>query len=131
MVVEVTSGVLARMREEARKASPRECCGVLLGHGERIDEALVAANVAQDPERKFEIDPLVLLSSHKQARAGGKQVLGYYHSHPVGHPVPSATDCEHASGDQRIWAIVAGEEIGFWRDGAKGFERIEIRMVER
>ncbi|AIT81289.1 Mov34/MPN/PAD-1 family protein [Novosphingobium pentaromativorans] len=130
MVVEVTSAVLARLLEEAQKAAPRECCGVLMGQGTRIDEVRAAANLAPEPERRFEIDPLVLLASHKEARAGGRQVVGYYHSHPAGHPVPSATDCEHASGDRRVWAIVAGEQVALWRDGAEGFERIEMRVTD-
>jgi proteasome lid subunit RPN8/RPN11 len=121
MAVEVTSGVLATLLEEAARAAPRECCGLLLGEGDRIDDARLAANVAEEPERRFEIDPLALLAAHKAARAGGPQVIGYFHSHPEGHPLPSATDCEHASGDGRVWAIIAGGEVTFWRDGPDGF----------
>jgi proteasome lid subunit RPN8/RPN11 len=76
---------------------------------------------------RFELDPVALLKAHREAREGGPQVLGYYHSHPEGHPVPSATDCEHASGDGRVWAIVTGHEVAFWRDGADGFEPIDAR----
>ncbi len=126
MVVAVTRGVLARLREEAARAAPRECCGVLLGRDEMIDEAQPATNIAVHPEIRFEIDPAVLLAVHKAAREGGPSVLGYYHSHPVGHPVPSATDCEHASGDRRIWAIIANEEIAFWRDCEEGFSPLEV-----
>ncbi len=131
MVCEVTSGVLATLREEAVKAVPNECCGLLLGRGERIEEARPAENVAQDPAMRFEIDPAALLAAHKAARAGGPEIVGYYHSHPEGHPVPSATDCDHASGDARVWAIVAGSEIGFWRDGQDGFERLSYRVSDR
>ncbi|WP_308421057.1 M67 family metallopeptidase [Novosphingobium endophyticum] len=124
----MTSGALAKLRGEAARAAPLECCGVLLGRGGRIEEALPAANVAPQPEIRFEIDPAVLLSAHKAARAGGPQVLGYYHSHPAGHPVPSATDCEHASGDRRIWAIVAGSEVALWRDAEEGFEWVDFAI---
>lgn len=126
MAIEVTRGVLATLREEAARAAPRECCGVLLGRGDLIDQVRPAANVSERPEVRFEIDPAVLLAVHRAARAGGAQVLGYYHSHPVGHPIPSATDCEHASGDRRVWAIVAGGEIALWRDVEGGFEQLEF-----
>jgi proteasome lid subunit RPN8/RPN11 len=134
MVIEVTSGVLATLYAEAERAAPEECCGLLLGHGEpggvgRIDSALPAANVSDEPLRRFEIDPLALLAAHKAARAGGPQVLGYYHSHPVGHPVPSAADCEHSTGDLRIWAIIAGGQVAFWRDSGNGFRELTFRMV--
>ncbi|MDG2004777.1 MAG: M67 family metallopeptidase [Novosphingobium sp.] len=128
MDLSVTSGVMATLREEAQRAAPEECCGLLLGRDGRISEAMPADNVAEDRLTRFEIDPMALLAAHKSARAGGPQVLGYYHSHPEGHPVPSATDCDHASGDDRLWAIVAGGEVAFWRDGEGGFEKVEVRV---
>ncbi|MEZ5743378.1 MAG: M67 family metallopeptidase [Sphingomonadaceae bacterium] len=124
MGLTVTSGVLATLLSEAEKAAPEECCGLLLGRGEAISLAVPSTNVAQDRERHFEIDPADLLAAHKAAREGGLEVLGYYHSHPAGHPVPSATDCEHSSGDGRVWAIIAQGEVTFWRDGEGGFEPV-------
>lgn len=129
MNVEVTSDVIARLREESLRAHPEECCGLLLGEGMRVDRAIPAANVAAEPTRHFEIDPSVLLAAHRGARQGGPQVLGYYHSHPVGHPVPSATDCEHSTGDSRVWAIIAGGQVAFWRDTGNGFAPIPCRIV--
>jgi proteasome lid subunit RPN8/RPN11 len=129
MVIEVASDVIATLLEEAARAAPNECCGLLLGEGARISEARPAANIADDPARRFEIDPMALLAAHKAARVGGPGLVGYYHSHPVGHPVPSATDCEHASGDSRVWAIVAGGEVAFWRDGEAGFEPVDHCLI--
>jgi proteasome lid subunit RPN8/RPN11 len=131
MIVEVTSAVLATLREEARRAAPEECCGLLLGAGNRIESASPAANVAENRRIHFEIDPLALLAAHKAARRGGPQVLGYYHSHPTGHPVPSATDCEHSTGDSRVWAIISDSEVAFWRDNANGFAPLDLRVVDQ
>ena len=88
-----------------------------------------AANDAPDPARHFEIDTAALLAAHRSARRGGPELLGYYHSHPAGHPVPSATDCEHASGDRRIWAIIANGDVAFWRDGEGGFAALGYTVV--
>jgi proteasome lid subunit RPN8/RPN11 len=129
MTLEVTSGAIATLLAEAARAAPNECCGLLLGAGKRIDAVRPAANIAENPARRFEIDPVALLAAHKSARAGGPELVGYYHSHPEGHPVPSATDCEHASGDGRYWAIVAGGEVTFWRDGEGGFEPVTHRII--
>lgn len=117
----VAREVLDSLLAEAARAAPLECCGLLLGHGERIEQVQPVANVADDPARRFEIDPAALLAAHKSARQGGPELIGYYHSHPEGHPLPSATDCEHASGDGRVWAIVAAGGVTFWRDGEQGF----------
>lgn len=129
MTLPVTSGVIATLIAESASAAPAECCGILLGTG-RIEEARPAANIALDPLRHFEIDPAALIAAHRAARGGGLPVIGYYHSHPTGHPVPSATDCEHAGGDGSVWAIVAAGAVAFWRDGASGFEALSYRVVD-
>lgn len=125
MDLELTSGALATLLEEATKAHPRECCGLLLGHGARIERAVPAANVHPDPERHFEIDPAALIAAHRAARAGGAQVLGYYHSHPNGRAEPSITDQSMASGDGRFWAIIAKGNVTLWRDSPAGLVRVE------
>ena len=128
----VTSGAMATLLKEAANTAPQECCGLLLGEGNRIEQAQPAANVAADPHRQFEIDPSALIAAHRAARAGGPAILGYYHSHPVGAARPSATDQAQASGDGRIWAIiglVAGE-VTFWRDLPDGFEALPSRVAQ-
>ena len=87
---------LAGLFDQAEEALPEECCGVLLGRCEAgstsVGRALPAVNTASDPSRRFEISPEVLLRAHDQAREEGLEVVGYYHSHPDGVAVPSATD---------------------------------------
>lgn len=126
----VTSGAIATVLDFAAREHPREACGLLLGSGELIERAVACANVAADPHRHFEIDPGALIAAHRAERAGSERLIGYWHSHPVGHPLPSATDCQHASGDGRIWAIAAGGEVTFWRDGPQGFEALPSRVTE-
>jgi proteasome lid subunit RPN8/RPN11 len=129
MVVELTSGTLATLVEEARLALPRECCGLLLGKGSRVALAQPAANVHPQPERHFEIDPKALIAAHRGARAGGLELLGYYHSHPNGRAEPSASDQAAASGDGLIWAIIASGEASWWRDQPSGFAALPTRVV--
>ena len=129
MVLEVTSGAIVTLLAEAAGAHPHECCGLLVGDG-RIERAVPAANVHPDPARHFEIDPAALIAAHRSARDGGPQVLGYYHSHPNGLAQPSATDRASASGDGRVWAIVAADGVTFWRDGEHGFEALPTRVTD-
>ena len=125
MVLTVTSEVIAKLLEDAARAHPEECCGLLLGQGEHIEEARPSANVAFDRTIRFEIDPAVLLKAHREARNGGQQVLGYYHSHPTGSESPSVTDRELAGRDGRVWAIIASGRVAFWLDHAEGFAAAE------
>lgn len=114
----------------AAAATPNEACGLLLGTSSHITKAEPTANVAHDPARHFEIDPAALIAAHRAARDGGPQIVGYFHSHPNGLARPSATDAASASGDGRVWAIVAGGEITCWCDAPSGFEALSYGVVE-
>lgn len=130
MELVVTSGAMATLRKEASRAAPNEACGLLLGRCGMIESAQICANVAPDPARHFEIDPAALIAAFKAEREGGPQVIGYWHSHPNGLSEPSPTDRARASGDGRVWAIVAGEGVTFWRDTIEGFEVLPTRLIE-
>lgn len=130
MLIEVTSNALAAMRAHAAAAHPLEACGVLLGEGARIIAARPASNVHPSPATHFEIDPQALIDAHRAARSGGEQVIGYYHSHPVGEAAPSATDRASAAGDGRVWAIIAGAEVRFWIDGEAGFSPLPLSLID-
>jgi desampylase len=119
------------MHAAAAAAHPREACGLLLGEGGRIAAARETANVHPSPATHFEIDPQALIDAHRAARAGdGAPVIGYFHSHPAGAAAPSATDRACAAGDGRIWAIIAGDEMTFWRDEKQGFAALSFTMIE-
>ena len=115
MNIGIASTVLETLRTHARNEAPREACGVLLGDATSVIEAIAARNVAPNPERAFEIDPAVLLASHRDARGRGVQVTGWYHSHPGGVAHPSVTDAARAVEDGKLWLIVAGDAVTAWR----------------
>lgn len=144
MTLQVTSELFDTLLAEAAAARPRECCGLLFGEaGERrIDAFTPAENVHPQPETHFEIDPQALIDAHRAMRSGGPQLVGYYHSHPIGQARPSATDTAMAAGDGMIWAIVGardgcgagggvGDTVTFWRSGNAGFSALPYRLVSR
>ncbi|HTG37562.1 Mov34/MPN/PAD-1 family protein [Sphingomonas sp.] len=116
----LSSAAIGVVTAAARAAHPLEACGLLLGAGERVEQASVAANVAASPRDRFEIDPAHLLAAHRAARGGGLGIQGYWHSHPNGDPRPSATDAAMADPDGRLWAIVAGGDMRLYRAVAAG-----------
>lgn len=120
--------------DRALAAGNQECCGLLLGRDDQLSDLVPCANVAKNPERHFELDPVELLSRHKAARGGGMPIIGYYHSHPNGLARPSATDAAQAAADGRYWLIIAGDGVTAWKPVADeaqviGFESIPI-LVE-
>lgn len=131
MKVGIARHLLEQIMSEAAD-DPNEVCGLLLGHGARIDALLPAANVAARPARHFELDPAVLIAAHRAARSGGKRIAGHYHSHPGGLPVPSATDAACAAPDGSFWLIVGGGEARLWiaAAGECGGVRFEEALLE-
>lgn len=130
-MIKVNTTVLPEILAHASDAVPHECCGLLLGENGAITRAQATANVHPEPARHFEIDPKALIAAHKAERAGGPQVIGYYHSHPTGDPEPSATDRAQAAHDGKVWAIVGQNEIRFFRDGEEGFAALSYRVLPR
>jgi proteasome lid subunit RPN8/RPN11 len=130
MEIKLTRAVANALVDEAAAAHPLEACGLLLGGEDGVVAIQPCANVAPDPARHFEIDPAALIAAHRGERAGGMGGLGYYHSHPTGLCQPSPTDAAMAAHDGRVWAIVAGGRIGWWRDGDDGFEELSTRLIE-
>ena len=131
MVIRVTRAALDRMLAEAARAMPEECCGILLGSEGRIEDAKPAPNMAAEPRRRFEIDPQALVDAHRAARRGGPQVVGYFHSHPIGPAEPSASDRAQAAHDGSVWAIVAEQGATFWRDEEAGFVPLSYTVEDR
>jgi proteasome lid subunit RPN8/RPN11 len=115
MNIAIASGALAAIVDHARADAPNEACGILFGSAETIDRADRARNIAQQPDRAFEIDSAALLAAHRAARAAGRQVVGWYHSHPNGAPGPSTTDAARAVEDGKVWLIAAADVVTAWR----------------
>ena len=128
-MVGVSTQVSGFLIAEAKRAFPLEACGLLLGRTDAIDHATVCANIHPTPLTHFEIDPASLIAAHRAARAGGPAIAGYWHSHPTGSAVPSPTDQAAASGDGKVWAIVASGEVTFWCDAADKFVPLSTCLV--
>jgi proteasome lid subunit RPN8/RPN11 len=97
----ITPGDLEAIGRHGEASYPEECCGFLLGRsgGEEtlVERLIPVENERQDSRHnRFLIHPETVLAAHKEARARGLDVVGYYHSHPD-HPArPSEFDREHA-----------------------------------
>jgi proteasome lid subunit RPN8/RPN11 len=104
--VAVTRDVRDRLIAHARAESPRECCGLLLGRDGEVAEVRRARNVASSPVTRFVIDPKDHIDARRDGRARGLEILGFYHSHPHGAAVPSATDLAEAAYPGCVYAII-------------------------
>ncbi|WBY08305.1 M67 family metallopeptidase [Sphingomonas sp. 7/4-4] len=107
MRAHVSRSVLIGIQRIFADAAPREACGLLFGAPDRITDWQAVENVAEEPERRFEIEPGALFAALRAERAGGPKIVGYWHSHPSGDATPSVTDAAMAQPDGKLWLIVA------------------------
>jgi proteasome lid subunit RPN8/RPN11 len=105
IAIELTRAVREDIIAHARESDPAECCGLLLGAGERIDRPFRARNIEASLSR-FQIDPLDHFAAIRAARASGRRVMGVYHSHPSTDATPSASDLAEASYAEYLYVIV-------------------------
>jgi proteasome lid subunit RPN8/RPN11 len=117
-----TRAALDEVVAHARADAPDECCGLLLGVGDVVDEVLRARNIQRSPTR-FQIDPEDHFAAIRRARSSGRLVLGAYHSHPRGPRSPSPTDAAEVSDPALVHVIVSLDAeppsvLAFaWHDG--------------
>lgn len=94
--MKVRRGDLERIFAHAREGYPFEVCGVLTsaepdtGAVTRI--VPVANRETAEPRVRYQIAPEDLIRIQRDESAAGREIVGYYHSHPD-HPArPSETD---------------------------------------
>jgi len=92
---------------QAVRESPRECCGLLLGSGNRIQFAVPAPNRAAGRTR-FRLDPRLHLDVQRTVRrfTPPLDIVGAYHSHPAGPARPSERDVAEAHYPNWVHLIV-------------------------
>ena len=133
--MEIRSAVLDAILEHALQELPVECCGLLVGSSLRIECAVRARNTVASPTR-YEVDPVGHFAAIRRARADGLRVVGAYHSHPKGPPIPSETDLAKVTYTDYLYLIVspAGGRVGTECFGVycleqDRFERISLAVI--
>jgi len=125
---------------------PFEVCGVLLGRNHspaesaaRVEKVIPVANrETEAPRVRFQIAPEDLVRIQREGRDEGREVLGYYHSHPD-HPArPSETDRRIAAEglSDGVIHVVVGVEGGLhaeptawvFRDRTQAFEKEPVEV---
>ncbi len=112
MMLHIPGQALATVFRHVASTFPAEGCGLLLGSWKGldpvVDEVVLAENTQAGTRTDyFEIDPKQYNQVEKSLRGTGRQILGFYHSHPNHPDVPSYTDLGFAKGwPGFLWMIV-------------------------
>jgi proteasome lid subunit RPN8/RPN11 len=89
--VKIRQDVLTKIVAHAVEDLPNECCGLLIGTPDMVEDASRARNTKRS-RTKFQVEPADHFAAVRRARAAGFEIVGAYHSHPSGPSGPSETD---------------------------------------
>lgn len=102
VVLRIPRALLDALHDQARKGVPQEICGLLAGRRDgdahEVTHVFQVRNAHQRPVGEYLLDPQEQLRTllHVEDELG-LEVVGYYHSHPIGPPRFSATDAARAT----------------------------------
>ena len=137
-MIALAAAALAALSRAVEAAYPQEGCGLLVGawDGEgncTIERIAESANLAGEPQHRFEVDPRLQLALQRELRGRPERVVGVYHSHPDGAPEPSETDRGRAFDRDLVWLIASVESgklagLKCFRPAGPGEDFVEIGM---
>ena len=111
-ILHLSDELAARVLMAASRAYPNECCGLIEGadapDGFRALAIHDAKNIAEDPRRRFLIDPQTQFDLMRRLRGADTRIIGCFHSHPSGEAKPSAADRAEAYETDFLYLIAGG-----------------------
>lgn len=104
-----------------------EICGALFADDDGICDAVPLTNHSPRPATAFLIPAAVIVRVEREAELQGKRLAGFFHSHPRGAAIPSASDLDLAVPGYIYW-IAAHKQIRAWRlrEDRSGFDEVMI-----
>ena len=101
-------GILEGIVEDSRNAYPNEACGVIAGlRQSSTGHRLIRMKNVASSASEFEMDPAELISTLRDMRNAGEDLIAIYHSHPRGLSQPSKVDIQRAYYPEAAHVIVS------------------------
>jgi proteasome lid subunit RPN8/RPN11 len=86
-----------------------EVCGLIAARHGRPVRVVPISNVADQPARRFAMDPAGQIDAQRTMRQQDEELFGIYHSHPHSAAEPSAADLEQIGYPHALYLIVSLE----------------------
>lgn len=115
--------------KQALKAVPYEVCGLIGGVGERALQIVEIPNTAPDAEQHYRLDEEIFVQVMFDFEKAGLSLIGIYHSHPQGEPIPSGTDVAEFSYPETACVIVGlrrEPEMAAWQIRSRDVAPIDL-----
>jgi [CysO sulfur-carrier protein]-S-L-cysteine hydrolase len=104
--VRIRAAVIDSIVAHAREEAPNECCGLLIGPDDSIEDSVRTRNLEASPTR-YRVDPEEHIALNRRLRRTPWRVVGAYHSHPHSAAQPSPTDVTEAFYPEYLYVIVS------------------------
>ncbi|PJF25333.1 MAG: hypothetical protein CUN53_13325 [Phototrophicales bacterium] len=115
---------------------PRETCGLIgglrQGSVDQAVEIIPVLNTASDPECAYQMDERALAAALTTLEKHGLTLVGIYHSHPQGDPVPSRRDIREAAYPDTAYLIIGmkgdAPRLAAWTINYGAVEHVELHI---
>lgn len=105
---------------------PNECCGLLAGEAEGRVRFVYPLTNADNSPTSYTIEAREHFEAWRHAERHGWELLGAFHSHPLGPNHPSHTDRERAAEPDWAYVIVSDGDLRAYRIVNRAVTRIEL-----
>lgn len=98
------------MVDHVQRCLPEEACGLLGGRAHKVELVIPVENAAHSPVR-YRMDPQQQVHALLSLEERGMELVGIFHSHPLGPAGFSTTDFEEAAYPEAaylIWSHTTG-----------------------
>jgi proteasome lid subunit RPN8/RPN11 len=145
MALRIPVQLYEQLRKHGEATYPHECCGVLVGEFDESDGKLVrrvvpCGNTRTDSlANRYHISPSELVRIQREAMLAGRDIVGFYHSHPD-HPARwSVTDLAEAhwtgcsyviTSVEKGRAVLTNSFLLLGQEEAKHFEDELLEVIE-
>ncbi|OGO68838.1 MAG: hypothetical protein A2Z37_14285 [Chloroflexi bacterium RBG_19FT_COMBO_62_14] len=111
-VLRIRTREMQIMLDHVRSLQAEEVCGLLGGDGQEVRMAIPVENIAHSPTR-FRMEPRGQLHAMQAIEDAGLELVGIFHSHPVGPSGLSSQDLREAAFLEAAYLIWSPGEHGW------------------
>lgn len=129
MRLTLTTGQLTEIYAHLEAGKPNEACGLLGGQDGRVLKVYPVPSARPSPVR-YLMEPGAQVEAMTEIDERGWELVGIFHSHPAGPPVPSATDVAEAYYPDSAYLICAPDSAGRWQARAFELRSGTVREIE-
>jgi len=128
----LTEAQAREIANHALREKPQEVCGLIAGANRSVERILPIRNAAANPTHQYYMDEAQLTAAMFEFERARLSLMGIYHSHPDGEPIPSPTDVRQATYPGTAYLIVGLKhgypEMAAWKIHAGQVDSVALSI---